>query len=368
MKALDVVNQLRTVIPTLTQLFSRVLTPTSITSSGTVATATLASHGLAVGDIINIPFANTPVGIDSLNRFGTVVTVVTSADHDITFNTRKPFHTQVTLSGFNEPEFNGTFTLLSSRSRRTFTFTVPDSGPTTGTGSGQLDDPPLLSGYRGLKEITAVTANTFSFTIDTPDHLPASGNLTTHADILIARSASFDRAIETYEEQQIDSAMVFVVLGDVLASRDRNTRNDGVGAQAPGQERRQQLIMNFTLFLILPTSNHEDAGRAADSISDIFPFFTQALCAVPFDSGLAVKQQLGALFVSHGISAYNDSNSFGAATYIHEFAFQLLTDLTAADMVGLPFSRAFRDVNFDARSDIGTGIVEGRVNLDQDPV
>lgn len=362
MKASDAIKQLQAILPTVTSDFNEQIGIVSIIPVGTTATATtVVAHDLAVNDVVNITGAISPVAITSIDRVGTVATAVTTTNHDITEN---DLTTEVTLSGSNESEFNGTFPFLSATNRRTFQFTVPDAGATSATGSPILEDPPSAFGYNGLITVTNVpTPTTFDYVLPLALTEPAVGTGFVNTNIRVTGAASIDRAIDMYTKQaDSDSLWAFVVLGDTVASKDRNTRNDATTSAAPGSDRRQQIFQTFAVYIFKPVTDELSAREAADDMEDVMRDLFKSLLFWKAPTNLSANSGLGVTFVSHGIFQYN------TAFYVHEFQFQLVTDITQNDTVDPDFNVAFRDISLTMKTSFGTEQMTAQIDLDDDPL
>lgn len=361
MKASDAIIQLQAVLPTVTDDFSTQIALISVTPAGTTATATTATtHPFAIGSVVNISDTLAPTVVDSITRDETVATATTATPHDIT----EGFQTTVTISGANESEFNGTFPLLSADNRKTFTFTVADSGATVGTGSMLLDDPPSAFGYNGLVTVTAVPAtNQFEYELPLALTEAAVGSGVVHSNIQVTGAVSFERADEMYTEQSDqDSMWAFVVLADTIASKDRTTRNDAITSSAPGSDRRQQIYQTFSVFVFKPTIDDLSARQARDDMEDVMLDLFKALLYWQAPTGLAANNGMGVVFVSHGLQDYN------TARYVQEFQFQLVTEITRNDTVADSFSVAFRDIDLTMGTSLGTEELTVNVDLDDNPL
>lgn len=362
MKASDAITQLQVVLPTLTDDFSTQLTLPSVTPSGVTATATTAiAHGFIVGNVVNIADTLAPVAITSISRSGTVATAVTTTNHDITEN---DLTVNVTLSGATEAEFNGTFPLLSANNRKEFKFTVADSGPTTATGSPILEDPPSAFGYNGLKTITAVpTTTTFEYTLPLALTEAAVGSGKVHSGIQITGGVSIDRVQDTYTKQLIaNSLWGFVVLGDTVASKDRNSRSDSISSMGKGGSRRQQIFQTFSVLVARGTTGELSARDARDEMEDVRPMLFRSLLGWEPPNGLAAKSGYGVIFVSDGFQSYD------TAVYWHEFQFQVVADITQNDTVDPDFNVAFRDISLTMTTSLGTEQMTATIDLDDEPL
>ncbi len=361
MRTNDVVLQLYNSLPQLTNRFTSFVDVQSITAAGLVATATAPGHGLQVGDAVTITDAIAPVFIDSMNRAGTIVSVVTSTDHDLTEN----FQTTVTIEGAIEPEFNGTFTLLTVPNRRTFTYRTADTGPIVATGEPVLLDGSAY-GYNGLHSVTAATSTTFSYDLPGPVGGGARGNnIRATTEYRITGAVNLDRAIAAYTAQQIDDWWLFVILGDVVASKDRYIENDAVATQLGNTEWKQQVTQSFTAAVFAPSVNSVSARPQRDEMEDLAPLLFQSLLGVKFDTGFANSEYYSTVFVSHGSRDYNTS------VYVHQFNFQLLAEITSDDTAIEPFNVAFRDIDLSLATSLMTADSErltADINLDDEPL
>ncbi len=361
MKASDAIIQLQAVLPAVTNDFSTQIALISVTPAGTTATATtIVPHSFVVGNVVNISGTLAPVVIDSITRNETVATATTATPHDIT----EGFQENVTISGANESEFNGTFPLISAVNRKTFSFTVPDSGATVGTGSMLLEDPPSAFGYNGLVTITAVPAsNQFEYQLPLALTEAAVGSGVVHSNIRVTGAVSFERADDMYTEQADQSSLwAFVVLGDTIASKDRNTKNDAITSAAPGSDRRQQIYQTFSIFVFKPTTDDLSARQARDDMEDVMLSLFKALLYWQAPTGLAANNGMGVVFVSHGLQDYN------TARYVQEFQFQLVTEITRNDTVADSFSVAFRDIDLTIGTTLGTEQLTANIDLDEIPL
>lgn len=371
MKASDIVKELRHSFSSVNVNFSDQLSVSSIVPSGSEATVTTATnHNLSIGDDFNITGSTAPIDVLSINRAGTEATIITVSNHDITVNKAKPYHTKVLLDGFNEPEFNGEFDLISAENRKTFKILVADSGAVVGTGPGRLIDPGDPFGFNGLNKVkNVIDPTSFTYDLAKPLLSNAAGTIILNTNIKIGRVASLSRAYDIYT-QQTNSYYCFVQLGDVVSSRDRKTKNDGVSSAAPGQSRRQQILQTANIYVFMPVSESLTAAKARDEVEEfIFPQINKSICSIKFGNYLSEKQQTGLTFVSHGTQSYNEAGeSFGQSVYVHVIEYQLLTAINDDDTNTHDASVAFRDIDITYDLDVGTGDLGSEINLDDNPI
>lgn len=358
MKAAAIVSQLANILPQQTDKFTDDIALVSLTRSGTVMTAKcVKEHGLKPSDVIAITGCIEHVPITSISRSGVVGTLVTTTDHDLT----NLIATTVKLSGSTEAEFNDTFTRLNVVNRRTITFTMADSGATSATGSPILEvGESSLRKYNGTYVVLDVTdPTTFTFTHSVTSLPNPEGTLVARIKPRISAGISIDRLAEAYTKQGENQYWLFVVLGTVIASKDRSIASDAVSNIQRNNFFRQQLIQAFTIYVFAPVKTEIAASQSRDNMEDVFPAICKSILFHSFDSNLYVGAQNPVQFVQHAVFEYN------TALYIHAFAFQQMSDLAFEDTVGPDSDVAFRDLDFTLFPQLdGTGSLTGNIDLD----
>jgi hypothetical protein len=363
MKASEIVQQLATYLPVLTDLFTTNVTISTLTLSGSTVTAQCdADHNLTVGQQVNVTGAESPISISSLTRSGTVGTLVTDTPHDFT----EGFSTTVKIAAAVEAEFVGEFTILSVPNRKTVTFTMADSGATVATGF-----PLLLNGFskyqtfNGLVRVTAVPAtDQFQYEITTTPPLPyaLTGDMVARTKPRISAAVDPARLVEYYTSQPRSDLWAFVVLGDVVASKSRDIQSDATANIQRGNYYRQQLIQPFSVFVFWPTNEEIAARDARDSAEDLFPLICKSLLGRKFDSRLYCGAQNPVVFVDHGYIDYRKS------VYIHTYNFQTVADITFNDTIGYGDDVAFRDINLSMGVSTGDEPLTASIDLDDIPL
>lgn len=363
MKAQQVIQQLQAVLPEVTDLFTVNISITSLTySGGTVTAVTATAHGRTTGDKVNIVGATNPIAIASLTRSGTVGTAVTASDHDLTLSDSdiRRGDKMVDLSGASEIEFNGSFLLLSVRNRREFTFQMVDSGPTTATGSPTLDNGSQLPGFNGRQTITVSDATTFTYPVSQVLAATAGGTPVVKTEARISGAADIDRANAAYSKQGIDELWAFVVLGDVIASKNRDVGSDLTDTAGRNSAWRQRLAQPVTVYAFIPTTSDLSGRTARDQAEDISVPLFKSLLGVKFPTGYTADEYV-LTFVNHGTTDYN------TAYYVHEYNFELAADIVFEDTVGYDFDTAFREIDLSITTDQGTGIEPATASINLDP-
>jgi hypothetical protein len=362
MRAKDFILQLSAKLPALVDDFTTSFSVSSLTRASTTVTATTTTaHGLSVGKSVNVVGAQTPITISTIDRVGIIATLVTAADHDMT----QGAFTTVEISGATEAEFNGTFTLLKVPNRRTVTFVVADSGPTSATGSPiLLNGSSALQSYNGLQKVTAVpTTTTFEYEItDTTLFTPASGTITAKTQPRISGAATDERALESYTKQATDQAWLYVVINDAVANKSRTLEIDGTDNIQRTNHFKQFISQTVSLFVFIPTSGQISGRKAMDRAQELFRPISQSILFAKFDSLLASGQYNALMFNEHGLHGYN------TAFYIHRYTFEMQLLMGVDDTVGADEDVAFRDITMSQGHNVGTGVINSDIDLDDEPL
>lgn len=362
MRAQDFILQLSAKLPTLVDDFTTSFSVSSLTRTGTTVTAsTTTAHGLSIGKSVNIVGAQTPISITSIDRVGIMATLVTSADHDMT----EGAFTTVEISSANESEFNGTFPLLRVTNRRTVTFQVVDAGPISSTGSPLLlnGSSPLQS-YNGLKNVTAIpTTTTFQYEItDSTLFTPVSGIITAKTSPRISGAVTDERALESYTAQKTNDAWLYVVINDAVANKSRTLEIDGTDNIQRTNHFKQFISQTVSLFVFLTTSDQISGRLAGDRAQELFKPICQSILFAKFDSLLSNGKYNALMFNEHGFHGYNK------AFYIHRYTFEIQLLMGIDDTVGADEDVAFRDISMSQGHNVGTGVINTEIDLDDKPL
>lgn len=365
MQCQEVITQLQTVLPQLTGAFTDDVGVTSVTRAATVLTVECAGvHGGAINDIVSLVGAITPIGVTSITRVGTLLTVETTTPHDLVFRPGVDPPLVFAIEGANEPEFNVDHTVGEVLNRTTLTVDVADSGATTGTGTMTiLGVEAELQGYNLPYRIQSVPTTT-SFTINHPGTalMDPVGTITARIGPRVSGGIAIDRMISAYTAQNVQDYWLQVILEDVNASRDLQSRGDATVNRNLSTHMRQQILNPFSVFLFIPASDDLSARGARDAAEGMFGTICRSLLGKRFGSGLTDTEQGSTGFESHGSQAYTGS------VYVHRYSFVQVVDLSFGDTVGPPSSIAFRDIDFTLTPSTGSDTLSTiGIDLDQSP-
>lgn len=365
MKGSDVITRLIQELPEYSDLFFDNLSITSLSRAGSTVTAVSSSaHGLETGHVVVVTGAQTPLTIMSLTQVDGIATAITSSNHDLTegWEGQEPSdEPNVKISGANQVEYNGSHSLLSVENRRTFTFTVSDAAVSPATGSPKLLEQ-FLSGYNGVKDVTVVDSTTFTYQITTTPESPAQGTVLAAKGARISGAVSMDAAQASYTAQDTGELWAFVVINDTVANKDRREDTDATFTQGGGTEFRQRIITPFSVYVFVPAVDEIAARDARDTMQDVRIALFKALLRAKFSDGLAANQVFTTAFNSDGFILYNNSY------YIHQFVFEVVSDITYADTSRPDANVAFRDVELNFNDELGTTELSVTVDLDDEPL
>lgn len=369
MKAIDVVNRLSQALPFFTDGFSSVVGIANMTVAGTtVSVETTTPHGLIDGDCIAFKGVETPVEIDesTFTRVGTVVEFKTLQDHDLTLSNRDILNggKTIVISGLNEASFNGEFQILSIPNRRTIKITVPDSGPSSASGNGIVENAGV-GFFNGLFEFIIIDATNFTYEIPVSYTVnPVFSNASLQTSIRITYTANIVSYLNDVYTARDDDVIV-VQLGDVVANKSRNEITDAIDSAVGNNSYNPIFIQNFAVYVIIPSTDELSSEDARDKVEEFYaPAIYKSILKHKFPTYFSESK-------NHTTAGDHGPFAFGAkesAFYVHEFTFQQLAQLNCFDQVEISKGVAMREIGLSISSDIGTGVMTANVNLDEEPL
>lgn len=359
----DVIGQLWANLPRHSDNFTFNVGIVSVSRVGTTVTVeTDAAHGITVDRVVNIQGVFVPVEIDTVTDNGATWTLATLSDHDLTKNAKENIDVLARITG----GIDETFTVTSVANRRTF-----NVGKGTGTPiAGDFLQESFLSGYNGLQTVTTVP-DTTTFTYEVTEAL-ADPNLsegTVSGKHRISGAVSFDVANAAYTKQGKGNYWIFVVMDDTDPNKDRRGTNDATSQRGGKQAFFHQVVERFTLYLFVPNKGEslQDVGGLIsrdEAIDERLPILRSVL-GIEFPASLTFQGQGKATYNGDGTFLYEGSY------YVHAFNFEQVASITNSDTAIEADSRAFRDINFAIDSlgiqDTDTDMTAD-VDLDDEPI
>lgn len=336
-------------------------------SSGTATAEFNSSHTYQVGDAVNVYGVVIPLEIASFVRVGSLGTITTVNPHDFTFGSSGAIsgtgRNFARVSGFNEPEFQGDFTIIGVTDRYKLLVEIENSGPTVATGSAELlNGSSYINDLNGIREVLSVGENTITFSTSEDDIvLDGSSGINIRGSARVSSVVSPEIILDTYTEHLPDKLWAFVVLEDVVASKNREIMSDGIDNLQRGNHYRQQIIQPVTIYIVFPTAAREIAGRDSRDLAEtLFKPLCESLLFKSYNSNLYSGANNPLHFSSHGFYAYNK------AYYIHQYTFQQMADLQYEDTVGASLDTAFRDIDLNIDINEKLKRLTATINLDEE--
>lgn len=363
MKLNDIQSQLMSQIGNFTTKFTTTVNVTSITVSGTTATATTQSaHGLKSGQNVFISGAVTPIQVSSLTWANGVATGTTSAAHDLTEKWQGCMGIPAAaVSGADQSAYNIPFSKgWTAPDRNTFTYPVGGSPTTPATGTILLNDG-ANRGINGVQGVIVTGTNTFTFSIPANIYSPVQGTIICHTGWNIGKAANIERFLEVYSKQLTTVPWLCITMGSSSASADRELQNDAVAMYNAGTLYRQKIVDRCSIYVVVPCSQEIAGADARDLIEDVKQGIFSSILGVQFSSYLQLPQQYGLVFTTGDYVDYDHSK------VIYEFKFEQLSQLGQQDIAnnGQP-NVAFRDLVLQFQNAGNQTIMNTNVDLDDD--
>lgn len=339
-------KHLQTFLPRLTDDFNDSVSVSGEIIDGTsqILRVTEANHGKSTGNtvtLINVLINNPITAVSqSTEPDGTkILRFTVENDHDLTFEYEG---NTIELNGFTDSQFNVTFDLYGVPNRTTFEIVK--------------DDIPVLNGNEVLTEfwengidgnwsIENVTTNNYDIQLTdkpffTPGILPKIERVTKWR---ISVTADINRANSIYTPQEQDKLWLFIIMGDMAASKDRNVVSDATAENNQQTAGRLLNINTFTLVVFIPTSKNDlAAARASQKAwTELNILLRSSMTGVKFEDFDDTNYQV--TMIGHGSTLYNN------AYYGHGYDFEYSYNITNATSFIEKFieSRAFRDDGID---------------------
>lgn len=338
MKASNILQQLYREIPSLTNYFSDGVDIVNISAnnSTTVLVETSTPHELVDQSYVNISGVKYPTEVLSITRFKKILTIVTETPHDFTYGRQKT----VEVIGANEANLNGVFDISAIPNRNTIVAQITDAGDFTGTGDMKVLEETgfAQSKINGLKQITLIDETNFSYTVPSALTFSYSGGFVT-TSYRMASAIDEETALAMYTAQETEDYWLFVIVGPVVASKDRHNNSDAIYSQNTNAAYKQETVHRLDILVIANASDFLSSMTIRDNMEDIAKALVASLCAYKVDNGFSAGNYYSLVFDSHQTASYNK------AVYSHNFSFQSVGQINDMDVFVPKDDVAFRDVD-----------------------
>ena len=337
----EVVFHLQKYLPSVSARFSDQIIGTAAAVGATV-TVSATAHGLSVADSIVVSggvFSN--LLVDVVDNGDGTVRFETDQEHDLT---EPKFHadpTELTLDGFGSV-WDGAHNIVAVPNRKYFEIAFPAGETVLPALSTEILVEPRSAGILGDQVIATVPdADTFTFEVAGVPLLPTGSitGFTASSRMRIFGAADFKRATDLYNKQVEDDHALFVVMGDVTVSKDRNTSNDAIGAFAAQNFQKQTNLNNFSTVVFIPTKE-DIAGNEAQQAAygEIYRALLSVLYGFQFED-----DETALTYVT--VSAGHGAGEHNTAYYVHVYDWQRPDVISAAQGFNLDPDVAFRDID-----------------------
>lgn len=355
MKMLDIVTQLKLILPRYTDKFTSIIPIYSIDSTNNITIInTNGEHDLLTGDEVILSGYSVSTYISNVSQDGLIFTFTTAIDHDLTENWQET----IDLSGFDSTSWNNTFNIDSVPNRRTFKIQSTNTIPSLTGNENILEN--RMDGVNGHYAVTVIDSTTLRITDYILEGTYSGGSLNTFPRI--AGMVDLTRAHEHYTEQDTEDLWMYVTMNDANVSKDDNTYNDGRVDSFINSETRMQLVDGFMVYVYANTSNDIGAQVTVDICRDeLLGPILKCVHGMRFDSGLLLTESIfKTIFVGHGTAYYNK------AYYVHSFGFEVSMEVLEQDGVEPINTRAYRDTKYNKT--VGTEIMTVTIDQDDEPL
>ena len=340
-----IVEHLGRYLPRVTNLFNDEIAATSASvGSGNVLTVvTPDPHGLSVGSPVTVSSGLVEVKINSAIVVNGFATFTTTSDHDLTEPRQADDLREITLAGFSDSAWNGTFEISDIPNRLNFTVPAPSGASAPTLNGGEVLRIERSVSVFGIQTVSTVPdANTI--TINLGSNTPDMNGVTLHAlkivtAVRVSGAADIKRAEDMYTRRGNNELWAFVVMTDLDVSKDRHSINDAYATFSVQDEMRLRLLQNFGVLVFFPTDNSVSGATAQElAFGEVYRSLLQVLYGF---TGFATDED-GSTFATvstgHGITEYRK------AYYMQAYEWQTPVDITVDNGWGFWESVAFRDI------------------------
>lgn len=348
----EIIFHLQKFLPSVTDLFSETIAGTAV-SAGNTVTVSSVGHGLSVGSKFVIgggTFSNSLISVVD-NNDGTV-RFETDQEHDLTEPKQFADTKQLRLDGIGAP-WDGLHDIISIPNRKFFEIAFPDGVTVLPDITNGLLIEDRSAGIIGEQEVDSVPdVDTFTFNAVNVPLFPTGviNDLSIIKTIRIYGAADFKRATETYNKNKSGDLELYVIMGDMVVSKDRNTSNDAIAAYTAQNFLKQTNLHNFSTIVFIPTKD-DIAGNAAVQLaySEVYTSLLKVLYGFQFES-----DECDAALTYVTVSAGHGAGEYNTVYYVHVYDWQR-PDVTSFEQ------------GFDLQQDVAFRDIDQTLNLNNDP-
>jgi hypothetical protein len=305
-------NRLKQVLSKYTSDFSE-LKSVTLNSQNNVITVNCATHGLNTNDYVVVSGAKRSVDISSIVKVGNEVKITTIQEHDIIDDY---------IEVINTTNYNGSYK-VEVIDWNNIKFNKVGNFANENSGKLLLTD---YNGFNGFKKITKIDNDNFSYISDF--NVYGSSNAVISIGSRIQHIGSSDRAINFFKNENLyeSKPWLFIIVGDEnIESQGSALTTDNISYQ--GQDYYYRSILEFSLFVAIPTANSSYAGIESDKARSYIMPILKSIGNYRFISNLT--QQKYQPCVYNG----NATDEYQSAYYVHRFDFLVAGELQIKDTI-----------------------------------
>jgi hypothetical protein len=341
MKLYDIVSHMQENLTKVSDRFSTIQTPVSVSASGDLVSVEMTGHGIADGGVISVSNSSFLNPISSITQETDYVEFVTSSYNDLTNDESK----SVYLTSISDPSIDGSYDLISvdhDYDNDIHSFSVASFADVA------LSDV-VLNEFRdlcvnGLYNITLVDDDNFTYQLPEDIGTTLSINASDtkiHTGINITGTTDIDRALKTYEVQLKNVLWAFVEIEDVVTSKDSKITTDAMAEQ--GDLNFWSIYQNtpFSVYVVVP-SDYKLLGRFARDIAEEEKVnLFKILVGAKFDTGFTNSASSSTIPTGDGKYEYKKNH------YIHQFQFSQMPEITQDDVYHSGLTSNWKSIEID---------------------
>lgn len=348
----DVIKQLQSQIPRLTDDFNDINQIVSATINGGVMTLVLEDDNIqdSYVNVFNLMGKLSATGVTAGTEANTY-DIGFSGKHDQTYSDEEKEYGDTRYV-----EFIGDF------SERCILVDVPSvTGITIESDTAPSGTFSILEdrGYNGRKAVTWTNTKTLKYTVGgTAEAYAPSGYV--QSNIRIDGVSSPEDVADYIENEAmpLEKNTLFVVLNGNRASKSREIYSDSYGRKEFKDDLFTEVIQTFSVFAVIPTQDNITPRTAINYCDTLLAYLIKCLQGAQFDDCFGEEGKFLCSYLSDNGTQYNKSY------YVHRYDFEVVFNIENKNALDIQDTRAFRDfelgikLEFDDYTDAKKTIVE----------
>lgn len=339
MKAVQVVNRLKEILPKYTDDFSTILSVSSLTRSGsTITCTTTTAHGLSTGNYATIRGAKEPIALSTITFSNGIATATAASDHKLSDpSLYSPANLPLYVEIAGATGFNGTWELVSVPTSLIFTFKASGNPSNVSGGFLLLED---QDGYNGYKQVSVIDSTRFTFSTTGTMQSPAQGSAHVSCLARIDYAPTAQRVQDYYSSNSddISQTWAFVVLGQNQAFKNDSVIGDASSSKKKNESYFSILIQQFSVYVVIPSIASTIGGITSDTAKSYLKPMLKSLANFVFVSDLNEEESQSCQFVG------DEADDYIEARYTHRFDFAVQNIIQTIDTADFSNGRPLQSI------------------------